>query len=87
MHNIAQLCPRETGIFASKPGFWRMHQVIGHDGTCRQLDCWRVEVYWRRNHKLLDVFTKSNPSFEDLQEIDKHLAQEYIANHKLTWMC
>ncbi|KAG1867738.1 hypothetical protein F4604DRAFT_1881623 [Suillus subluteus] len=44
MHDIAQLRPRETGIFGSKPGFWMMHQLIGHDGICRCLDCWWIEL-------------------------------------------
>lgn len=87
MHDIAQLRPCETGIFASKPGFRRMHQVIGHDGICRWLDCWRVEVCRRSHHESLDTFALSEPSFEDVQEIAKHLAREYVANHKLTCTC
>ncbi|KAG6375638.1 hypothetical protein JVT61DRAFT_3206 [Boletus reticuloceps] len=84
MHDIAQLRPRETGVFASKLGFWRMHQVIGHAGICRRLDCWRVEVHQRSNYKSLDDFASSNPSLNNLQEIANYPAQEYVTNHKLT---
>jgi hypothetical protein len=44
MHDAAKLRPKETGVIASKPGFRHMHQVIGHSGICRRLDCWRTKV-------------------------------------------
>ncbi|KIK96246.1 hypothetical protein PAXRUDRAFT_138935 [Paxillus rubicundulus Ve08.2h10] len=30
MRDVSQLQPKETGIYCSKPGFCRMHQLIGH---------------------------------------------------------
>ncbi|KAG1821495.1 hypothetical protein EV424DRAFT_1472322 [Suillus variegatus] len=85
MHDIAQLRPRETGIFGSKPGFRMMHQLIGHDGICRRLDCWRIEVEKINNaHKTLDDFAIVKPSLEELKEIANRLAREYIATYKLT---
>ncbi|KAG6370361.1 hypothetical protein JVT61DRAFT_12175 [Boletus reticuloceps] len=61
-----------------------MQQVIGHDGICRRLDCWRVEVHRRSHHETLEDFARSKPNFEDLMEIANYLAREYIANYKLT---
>ncbi|KAG1905442.1 uncharacterized protein F5891DRAFT_1183389 [Suillus fuscotomentosus] len=85
MHDIAQLRPRETGIFRSKPGFWMMHQLIGHDGICRHLDCWRIEVEKMNNaHKTLDDFAILKPSLEELKEIANRLTREYIATYRLT---
>jgi hypothetical protein len=85
MHDIAQLWPRETGIFGSKPGFRMMHQLIGHDGICRCLDCWQIEVEKMNNaHKTLDDFAISKPSLEELKDIANRLAREYIATYRLT---
>ncbi|KAH7904953.1 hypothetical protein BJ138DRAFT_1138408 [Hygrophoropsis aurantiaca] len=84
MHDIAQLRPRETGIFGSKPGFRRMHQLIGHDGICRRLDCWQVEV--SRMHptcKTLEGYAQMKPTFDDLKNIAERLAREYVGNYKL----
>jgi hypothetical protein len=44
MRDVGVLRPKETGIYGSKPGFHRMHQLITHSGICRRLDCWRVQV-------------------------------------------
>ncbi|KAF8128125.1 hypothetical protein EV363DRAFT_433689 [Boletus edulis] len=84
MHDITLLRPHEIGIFASKPGFRKMHEVIGHDGICRRLDCWCAEVHWRSHHETLKDFARSKPSLEDLTEIANYLAWEYVANYKLT---
>ena len=37
---VGQLCPKDTGRITSNPGFRRMHEVIGHVGTCLRLDAW-----------------------------------------------
>ena len=34
MRDVAQLHPRETGIFVTKPNFHWMHQLIGYAGIC-----------------------------------------------------
>jgi hypothetical protein len=85
MRDVSKLRPKETGIIGSKPGFRRMHQVIGHIGICRRLDCWRLEVA-RQNpeHATLEQFAASKPAFEDLEEIASWLAMHYIANNSLT---
>ncbi|KAG2142786.1 uncharacterized protein EDB93DRAFT_1241572 [Suillus bovinus] len=75
MHDIAQLQPHETGIFGSKPGFWMMHKLIGHDGIFKRMN---------NAHKTLDNFAISKQSLEELKEIANRLSQEYIATYKLT---
>ncbi|KAG1901149.1 uncharacterized protein F5891DRAFT_1128201 [Suillus fuscotomentosus] len=85
MHDIAQLRPRETGIFGSKPGLRMMHQLIGHDGICRHLDCWQIEVEKMNNaHKTLDDFAILKPSLKELKVIANRLAREYITTYRLT---
>lgn len=88
MHDIAHLRPRETGVFCSKPGFRRMHQLIRHAGACRRLDCWRA---FSKNEDSrftdLEAFAKSEPSFEDLKEMSDKIARMYVAQtHKMQRM-
>ncbi|KIK74879.1 hypothetical protein PAXRUDRAFT_788451 [Paxillus rubicundulus Ve08.2h10] len=85
MHDIGVLQPCETGIYGSKPGFRRMHQLITYDGICQRLDCWRVEVR-KLNHDSLEAFALSEPSFNDLKTITNRLARDYITNHQLCQM-
>ncbi|KIJ62202.1 hypothetical protein HYDPIDRAFT_94808, partial [Hydnomerulius pinastri MD-312] len=84
IHDISLLRPRETGIFCSKPGFRRMHQLIGHVGSCRRLDCWRAHVK-NKNTALtsLKVFATSEPTFDEVKALADELAQTYVANHQL----
>jgi hypothetical protein len=87
MRDIGILRPKETGIYGSKPGFRRMHQLITYDGICRRLDCWRVEAKKRNSlHTDLDKFAASEPSFDDLKIMADQLARTYIANHGLRRM-
>ncbi|KAF8836131.1 hypothetical protein BDN67DRAFT_992221 [Paxillus ammoniavirescens] len=87
MQDVGILQPRETGIYASKPGFRRVHQLIGYDGTCCCLDCWRVEVQvCNREHTSLEGFALSEPLFEDLQEIVDNISRKYIGNYQLRRM-
>ncbi|KAF8448809.1 hypothetical protein L210DRAFT_3337811, partial [Boletus edulis BED1] len=87
MHDVGILRPRETGIYGSKPGFRRMHQLIIYDGICRRLDCWHVEARSRNPcHDTLESFAASEPSFEDLQDVANKMAQTYVANHQIRRM-
>jgi len=87
MQDVGILRPRETGIYASKPGFRRMHQLISYDGICRRLDCWRVEVAKHgREYTSLEAYAPSNPTFEELQMIANTVARNYIANYQLRRM-
>ncbi|KAG1888768.1 hypothetical protein F4604DRAFT_1532841, partial [Suillus subluteus] len=85
MRNITQLRPKETGIYCSKPGFRRMHQLIGHAGICWRLDFWRVHVAGMDpSYATLDAFAASEPDLEKLKSIANEITLNYVANHKLT---
>ncbi|KIK78748.1 hypothetical protein PAXRUDRAFT_91887, partial [Paxillus rubicundulus Ve08.2h10] len=87
MRDIAQLWPKETGIMGSKPGFWRMHQLIGHAGTCWQLDCWRVFAKSKAPQIVdLETFAKSEPLLEDLREMVHEMVYTYVVTHRLQHM-
>ncbi|KAI6165584.1 hypothetical protein EDD17DRAFT_1774717 [Pisolithus thermaeus] len=83
MCDIAQLRPKETGIYSTKPGFRRMHQLIGHASICRCLDCWRVHVEATRGFSDLEGFALLKPMLDDLQKMADDLACTYIARNKL----
>jgi hypothetical protein len=84
MRDVTQLRPRETGIYCSKPGFRRMHVLIGSSGTCRRLDCWRVHVKNKSpTYSSLEEFAASKPVLNDLIKMADELAQTYVANYKL----
>ncbi|KAG2093559.1 hypothetical protein BD769DRAFT_1678897 [Suillus cothurnatus] len=84
MWDVGILRPKETGIYGSKPGFCRMHQLITYNGICRRLDCWRVAAKKHNSvHLDLDAFAVSEPSFDDLKTMADQLACNYIANHGL----
>jgi len=86
MRDIAQIRPKETGIYSSKPGFRRMHQLIGHAGICRRLDCWRVHIASKKGHDNLDTFAASNPTFNDLKALAEEMVHTYVATHRLQRM-
>ncbi|KAG2139339.1 hypothetical protein DEU56DRAFT_944418 [Suillus clintonianus] len=86
MRDMGVLRPKETGHYGSKPGFCRMHQLIGYDGICHRLDCWRIEARKRMNYVDLEVFAASEPSYEDLQAMADSLARDYVADHKIRRM-
>ncbi|KAG1892850.1 uncharacterized protein F5891DRAFT_986368 [Suillus fuscotomentosus] len=84
MRDITQLRPRETGIYCSKPGFRRMHVLIGSSGTCRRLDCWRIHVKNKSPaYSSLEEFAASKPVLNELIKMADELAQTYVANYKL----
>ena len=84
MHDVGILRPRETGIYGSKPGFRRMHQLITYDGICRHLDCWRVEARLQDpSHDTLESFASSQPSFDELRDMADRMARKYVADHRL----
>ncbi|KAG2053043.1 hypothetical protein BDR06DRAFT_1054969 [Suillus hirtellus] len=87
MRDVTHLRPKETGIYCSKPGFRRMHQLVGHAGICRRLDCWRVYVKSKNpNYMSLDAFAASEPTINILQDIANELAKLYVAGHDLYQM-
>ncbi|KAJ7213661.1 hypothetical protein C8J57DRAFT_1096749 [Mycena rebaudengoi] len=80
MAYVAQSRPRETGKIGSNPGFRRMHEVIQHTGIVLRLDAWRVEAQ-RRNPAWtsLELFAKSEPSEQLIEDMANHLAEQYVA--------
>lgn len=81
MAHVHTLRASEVGKIQSNPGFRRMHQVITHDGICRRLDCWRVEVK-KQNPSItsLEQFAGTEPTIHDLQELANRLAMDYVAS-------
>ncbi|KAF9222851.1 hypothetical protein BS17DRAFT_796314 [Gyrodon lividus] len=58
MRDIAQLCPKETGIYSTKPGI------------CRCLDCWRAHICNKNPaFSSLDAFALSKPTFDELKAL------------------
>ncbi|KIJ10329.1 hypothetical protein PAXINDRAFT_157655 [Paxillus involutus ATCC 200175] len=86
MRDVIELRPKETGIYVSKPGFRRMHQLVGHAGVCRRLDCWGVHIKNKTGFVSLDAFAASQPSLQDLQEMVDEIMHIYIATHRLQRM-
>ncbi|KAI0039747.1 hypothetical protein FA95DRAFT_1577390 [Auriscalpium vulgare] len=74
------LRPKETGKIASKPGFRRTHEIIGHAGTVLRLDCWRVEAC-RRNADLASLhdFASTAPTWDTIRQMSFALAENYVA--------
>lgn len=86
MRDVAHLRPKETGIYSSKPGFRRMHQLVGYAGTCRRLDCWRVHITRKFSESGctdLEAFAQSKPTLSDLQAIANEMVHVYVATHRL----
>lgn len=81
MSHVQVLRPRDWGSVRSDPGFRRMHQVIEHDGHCRRLDCWRVEVEKTTGFKSLEEWGVATPdlTIADLRAIAKRLATGNVA--------
>ncbi|KAI6160007.1 hypothetical protein EDD17DRAFT_1778675 [Pisolithus thermaeus] len=86
MHNVAQLRPKETGIYTTKPGFRQIHELVGHAGVCRRLDCWRVHAAKNSRFSSLEDFALSKPTLDDLRAMANEICRTYIANHQLDRM-
>ncbi|KAI6022226.1 hypothetical protein PISMIDRAFT_79654, partial [Pisolithus microcarpus 441] len=86
MHDVAQLRPKETGIYSTKPGFRRIHELVGHAGTCRRLDCWRVHAAKDGRFGSLEDFASSKPTLDDLQTMANDICRTYVANYQLDRM-
>ncbi|KAG1836769.1 hypothetical protein DFJ58DRAFT_719021 [Suillus subalutaceus] len=79
--HVGVLRPRETGKFASKPGFRRMHDVLHHDLWASILDCWLVEAQTRNSTwDSLEVFAKCAPSWELIVEMSESIVNKFVAN-------
>ncbi|KAG1726520.1 uncharacterized protein EDB91DRAFT_1263675 [Suillus paluster] len=65
MRDVTQLRPKEMGTYCLKPGFRRMHQLIGYAGICQWLDC------------CLKAFAASKPTLDELKIIANEIALKY----------
>ncbi|KIO02946.1 hypothetical protein M404DRAFT_90843, partial [Pisolithus tinctorius Marx 270] len=84
MHDVGILRPCKTGIYQSKPGFQRMHQLITYSGICHRLDCWRTELAnIDPGLTSLDSFAATEPTFLQLKETADVLAQNYVVTYTL----
>ncbi|KAF8120000.1 hypothetical protein EV363DRAFT_1408618 [Boletus edulis] len=87
MHDVALLRPKETSIFVSKPGFRRMHQVIGHAGICRRLNCWLVFIQAKVEGLVsLEDLASTKPTLEKLKSMAEEIAQQYVATRQIDRM-
>lgn len=76
----------ETGTIGSKPGFRRMHEVIGYDGVALRLDAWRTAATQENSTwDSLEAFAKAQPPFEAIQQLANTLATDYVANGATTF--
>ncbi|KAI6022769.1 hypothetical protein BKA83DRAFT_4463787 [Pisolithus microcarpus] len=60
-----------------------MHDLVGHAGTCRRLDCWRAHTAKNGRFSSLDDFASSKPMLDDLQTMANDICRTYVANHQL----
>jgi hypothetical protein len=77
---IRHLHPRETGKFASSPGFRCMHDTIHHTTWADVLDCWRLAVK-DLSHTSLEDFAKSSPEWSVIESISESLVKKYLLRH------
>lgn len=76
---IGLLRPKETGKFATNPGFHQMNTVIHHITTAAVLDCWRLEVQSRFPEiSSLEEFSKSEMSWEALEDMAQSIVDKYV---------
>ncbi|KIM55780.1 hypothetical protein SCLCIDRAFT_17343 [Scleroderma citrinum Foug A] len=85
IHDISILCPRETGLFCTKPGFRWTHQLIGYAGTCWRLNCWRIHVK-KRGFESLEAFAASRPTLDTVKTMANELVQTYVARYQLRYV-
>ncbi|KAH7913660.1 hypothetical protein BJ138DRAFT_1001804, partial [Hygrophoropsis aurantiaca] len=82
--HIGVLRPNETGMFASKPGFRRMHDVLHHDLWASMLNCWQIEAS-RHNPQwtTLEEFAAAEPSWDSIVKVSETIVQKYVAGGTL----
>lgn len=84
MSHVGVIRPNETGRIATNPGFRRMHQVIEHDGRCRRVKAWKVELLEQNSDWIsLEAYAQSKPSLADLKALADTLAKKYVAKSKM----
>jgi hypothetical protein len=74
---ICHLRPRETGKFATSPGFRCLHDSIHHGTWADVLDCWRLEAA-KQGFNSLDKFAGSNPDWLVIEMLSEGMVREYL---------
>jgi hypothetical protein len=74
---IHHLRAKETGKFASEPGFRRMHDAIHHATWVDVLDCWRIES-GLIGHRNLKDFAQSKPDWKTIEEMSNTIVRKYL---------
>ncbi|KAI6147870.1 hypothetical protein BKA82DRAFT_140448 [Pisolithus tinctorius] len=87
LHDVAQLCPKETGIYMTKPGFCHIHQLVSHASICWHLDCWHILASQKNGFDNLEDFTCSKLTLEDLKVLAKEIICTYVATGQFHHMC
>ena len=80
------LRPKETGILTTKPGFWRMHDVVHHQLRAAILECWRTEASRSQPEvTTLKQFADSKPEWDSIVRISEEIVRKYVGTtHGLT---
>lgn len=77
--HVGVLRPDDTGKFASKPGFRRVHDVIHHDLWASMLDCWRVEAHKRNSSwTSLKIFSEAKPSWDLIEDMSISIVENCV---------
>ncbi|CDO77882.1 hypothetical protein BN946_scf184690.g3 [Trametes cinnabarina] len=86
MSFVSEIRPKETGKISSKPGFRRMHEVIGYVGIASRLDCWRVEVNKCYKATSLEEWGATKPSWQDIENVATSLVKNHVADGRFSEM-
>ena len=77
------LRPRDSSGLSTSFKFRPVHDAIGHIGTCRRLDCWRVALK-ERGFSSLQAFANTHPPWDLVREVALEVSQRFIPSaHKL----
>lgn len=81
------LRPRDSSGLSTSFKFRPIHEAIGHIGTCRRLDCWRI-VLKKHGFSSLQEFADTRPTWDSIKVVAKEVAEEFIPNaQKLASLC
>lgn len=74
---IHHLRAKETGKFASEPGFRRLHDAIHHSMWTDVLDCWRIEAR-SIGHANLKDYARAKPDWQAIVSMSESMVQTYL---------
>jgi len=71
------LRPRDSSGLSTSFKFRPIHEAIGHIGTCRRLDCWRM-VLKEHGFSSLQAFADARPTWDRIKEIVLEVSTLFI---------